>query len=205
MGSDDNSNIEQFSESAALRLIESTLSATKKRISENGFIYLLWGWVVLIGNLACYYWFTQQNGPAIGYTWTVLGFGGGITTAIYYMRREKTEVVSTHMDTLVGHVWAGTGIGAAIFYAWLIIGDHYSLIAPFVLLATGMATYTTGRMVRFTPLVIGAICFWGCTIGMFFLEVQWHFIIGAAAMVPGYLVPGYMLRSLYKKQHVQEA
>ena len=101
----------QFNEADALKIIESTLSSVKKRISENGFIYLLWGWVVLLGNLASYYWFTQENGPAIGFTWMILGIGGGITSFVYYARREKTEKVKTHLDSLVSYVWGGVGIG----------------------------------------------------------------------------------------------
>lgn len=196
----------QFNTTDALKLIESTIGQVKNRIGENGFIFLLWGWLVIAGNVASFLFIRFQLFEAVGITWGVIGIGGGIASAIYGSKKRKKEGVTTQLDRMIGNIWAAVGIGGGIFYFYLIFFGPQQLIGPLVLSVIGIATFASGRMLKFTPLVIGGISFWLFAIGALAFQNHYQFLICAAAMVPGYLVPGYMLRSLYKKQqHVREA
>jgi hypothetical protein len=39
---------EEFSPQDSLHLIESMINKARNRFSENGHLYLLWGWVILV-------------------------------------------------------------------------------------------------------------------------------------------------------------
>ena len=98
------------------------------------------------------------------------------------------------------------GIGGGLLYIYLIAFGPHHLIGPFVLCVVGIGTYITGRTLRFKPLVLGGFAFWAFMVASLFVADDWQFILGAAAMVPGYLIPGYMLRALYNRQnHAEEA
>lgn len=188
-----------FDHQAALSVIDETIRSVRQKVSDNGFVFLLWGWLVLLGNVLSYYWMVVKNGPAIGFTWMVIGVGGGIVSGVYYSRKEKKKSFRTQLDRHFGYLWGGIGMGAIILYAYFIISGKFELITPFVLVMCGMATYISGRMLKVTALTVGGFCFWASAIGCLFLDAQWHFLVGGLTFIPGYLVPGYVLRGMYKK------
>lgn len=197
---------EQFNEKDALALIESTIQTARNKFNENGFIFLLWGWIILAANLVSYYWFLEKNFMALGITWMSFCTVGGIISGVYNRSHEKKIKVKTHVDSIMNHTWAAIGIGGGLLYIYLIVFGPHHLIGPFVLSVVGIGTYITGRTLRFMPLVLGGFAFWAFMVASLFVSNEWQFILGAAAMVPGYLVPGYMLRALYNRQnHAEEA
>lgn len=185
----------------AVHIIETTISTVKQRVSENGFVLLLWGWIVLSANLLSYYFINSEYPQAIGYTWMVLCTLGGVVSGVYHGRKQKKEAVKTRLDQFFSYIWAGVGIGAALFYTYLLVEGPQILLAPFILCMAGVATFISGRVLKFAPLVWGAMTFWVFTILCFYFKSDLQFILSAAAMVTGYLVPGYMLRSKHKKEH----
>ena len=58
-----------------------------------------------------------------------------------------------------------------------------------------MATAVSGLMVRFRPLIIGGLVFLVAAIVSIYLRGTEQLLVLAIAMVFGYLIPGYILRS----------
>jgi len=50
----------QFSEKEALQLIEQTTINTKQKIKDDGFSLVMWGWIVIAGNILSYIAITQE-------------------------------------------------------------------------------------------------------------------------------------------------
>jgi hypothetical protein len=65
-----------------------------------------------------------------------------------------------------------------------------------ILLPVGMATFLSGIIIRFTPLLFGGITFWVAVTLCFLASPVDQYLIGGVAMIFGYLVPGYMLKKL---------
>ena len=198
---------EQFTNTEALKLIESTIAQVKNRMVENGFTLLLWGWLVIMGNIISFVLMQYEAYEMIAVAWTVIGTGGGILTVIDAKKQsKKREELKTHIDRAVGSLWAAVGIGGGIFYFYLIFFGPQGLIGPLVLLVIGIGTFASGLILKFKPFIIGGISFWLFAIAALACQNSYQFLICAAAMIPGYLVPGYMLRSLFKQQQdVSEA
>ena len=108
----------EFNEKDALALIESTIQTARNKFNENGFIFLLWGWIVLAANLVSYYWFIEKNFMALGLTWMSFCIVGGIISGVWGSRHEKKIKVKTHVDSIVSQTWAATSAGTTWSSCW---------------------------------------------------------------------------------------
>jgi hypothetical protein len=191
---------ETFTEQEAIRLIEQTIQSVRKNVGENGFIFLLWGWMILLGYALSYALVILKNPNFIGYCWLVIGVLGFAISFIHYARKDKQSRVKNQIEKYFTYVWSGVGLGALIFYTYLILIQEWGLIAPFVLSMAGMGTFISGRIMKVRALVLGGISFWiGTAIALYF-QNEWQFLIGGACMITGYLIPGYVLKFRYKKE-----
>jgi len=75
---------------------------------------------------------------------------------------------------------------------------------PTILILTAFATYMSGVLLKFKPLLIGAALFWAGALWCMFLSNADHLLIQSATAVLGYLVPGYLLNS-QSQSHVPSA
>ena len=200
-------NEKEFDEKQALQVVDEMISVVRNKIDDNSFLFLLWGWIVIIGNAFSYYWATAEKGDFIGYTWMILGPLGGMITGIYVARQGKKKMVRTYIDTMMAYLWISCFIALVMFLVFMVIGENYSLISPLILTITGIATLTTGGVLKFRPLIIGGLLFFVFSLGTFLISVssmnnEIQFLLSAAAMTTGYLIPGYMLRAKYRSDNV---
>ena len=73
---------------------------------------------------------------------------------------------------------------------------------PYILVLVRFATFISGSLLRFTPLIVGAVVMWVAAIICMMLGYQEHLLVQALATVAGYLVPGYIMSAKARKKHV---
>ena len=69
------------------------------------------------------------------------------------------------------------------------------------LIVAGFATFMSGILIRFRPLVFGGIVLWVGAALCLAVAVREHSLVEAGAIALGYLVPGYMLNQKTRKNH----
>jgi len=153
---------ENFSGEQSLAIIESMINKAKNQFSENGFMYLLWGWVILFCSLSHFVleYFMHYPNPQLVWmlTWLAL-----IVQIVYLSRKKKTRLVKTYTDEITGYVWIAFVIMLALS-GWLMS----SALQPsqiyagniFILILYGMPTFLSGIILQFKPLVTGGIVCW---------------------------------------------
>lgn len=107
-------------------------------------------------------------------------------------KQDKTGVVFTHLDKITMWLWLSFGL----IIATLVVFGHainYQL-NPVILLVSAIPTFVSGIVLRFTPLVVGGISFWIFAIICFLSPATIQSLLGAAAIICGYLIPGYLLK-----------
>ena len=169
-------------------------------MKDGSFYYLLWGWVLLIASLLCYfvlrYLIVNEIYEGMYWKsmlcWVVPIVGGLIIGKIIKMRKRKNEIVRTHIDRYLAILWTAAGFTFVIMVFICYLLDVYP--TPFILVGVGLVTFVSGFMVRFNPLMIGGIIFSAAGIVSAFTPGLAQLLIFAAALVPGYLVPGYLLK-----------
>ncbi|HVZ57032.1 MAG TPA: hypothetical protein VG870_10275 [Chitinophagaceae bacterium] len=193
----------QFDPRQSLDLIQSMINRAKGRFAEDGSMYLLWGWAVLICSLAQFVLLHVYRYPYHYLVWMASWFVI-IYQIIYMRRRNRKRQVLTYTDNIVAFVWI-TFVILIFLIAFLIgrlsAGDYYVHINPILLALYGMPTFLTGIIVRFRPLMLGGIGCWILSVITPFIgNFDYQFLMVPVAMVIAWIIPGYLLRSKFKRE-----
>ena len=192
---------EKITPEQSLQLISNMINKAKNRFGENGHLYLLWGWAVLICSLGQYIlinYVKYEHHYIIWFSmWLVF-----IYQMIYLRRQKRKVVVKAYTDEIIGIVWLTFVILMFLFgvlFGTLIGGDYYRFINPAFLALYGMPTVISGTILRFRPLVIGGICCWLLSIVSTFLPYDYQFLLLPLGVIAAWIIPGYLLRNRYQK------
>ena len=132
--------------------------------------------------------------------WGVFIIAAMIIQFVYQSRSGKKERVVTHLDRYLTILWVAAGMLMGLMTFLSLKVNAYP--TPFILGVTAMATAVSGLMVRFRPLVIGAMVFLAAAVISSFLNGTDQLLVFAVAMLLGYLIPGYIIRSLKNGENV---
>lgn len=191
-----------FSPSESLQLIDSMIRSVKGRISENGHMYLLWGWVIFFCSVTQYLlrsvWKLEEYYLVWLLTWVALAY------QIFYIRKErKKRRVRTYSEEIIAAVWISFGISMLII--GIILGTHsfreqrsYDIIMnPILLGLYGVPTFVSGTILRFPALRRGGIACWILALLSIYVPEQYQILLLALAVAVAWIVPGYQLRKIY--------
>lgn len=183
----------------SLQLIEGMINKAKNRFSDDSFLYLLWGWVILICSVGQFIILKFSLFNNSGMIW-VLTWVAVVVQIIYLVKRKKKEKVKTYADELIGFLWMTFGISMLLLTYILGKTNTWAIMYPVVLMMYGIPTFLTGVVMKFTPLKVGGISCWVLSIIATFLAPIYMLLLVAIAMLTAWIIPGYLLRNLYKKQ-----
>jgi hypothetical protein len=188
-----------FNEQESLRLIGEMLENTKARFNENGFFFLLWGWLVLTASLL--HFILLRTGflhPYIG--WPIIMIGGGIVSGIVGYKRGKDAKVITFIDSSMSYLWIGFVISFMILFVIVILGHiKWSLLSILIMALYGLPTFVSGGILKFKPLIYGALACWAIAIISLFVKDDYVILLSAFSVIFAYLIPGYMLKAKFNK------
>lgn len=195
-------NIEKnLSPQESLRVIRETIDLAKHSFHENGFHFLLWGWLVVIASVTHYYLDEIQHITRPDMAWMIMVVVGVPVAFFYEWRRSKREKSENIVHNWYGLIWLGFAISMVITIPMAVRGGLSPI--PFILVLIGFATFMSGVLLRFAPLLIGAAVMWAGALWCMFLTPSQHLLIQAGCAVLGYLVPGYLLNAQSRSRHVQ--
>jgi len=114
---------------------------------------------------------------------------------MYFMVRKmnKEKKVISHVDKFIDYLWWVTA--PSFFIAAFICIKSGIAPPPLMLLVAGMATTTTALVIKFRPLIIGGMSFFIFSIATTFVTNEYLALVVGAAIICGYLIPGYMLKA----------
>lgn len=174
----------------SLDLITSMIQEAKGNIRRNGFHFMLWGWVVVIANLGMFV--LEQLDVPYPYAIWVITIPAWVISLVKGYRQGQEERSTSHLDRITMWLWISFGI---TIFTLVAFGYRINFqLNPVILLVTAIPTFLSGIMIRFKPLVIGGISFWVFGIVSFLVPTETQPLIGAVAIICGYLVPGHLLQ-----------
>jgi hypothetical protein len=192
---------EKFSPQESLMAIHSMIEKAKNHFSENGHLYLLWGWVVFICSVAQFILMRlgyERHYQVWFFTWITVAY------QIYYLKKEnKKQRVKTYADSMVGYVWLGFSIMMVVMIFMLIKKETARELFYSVFLALyGMPTFLCGALLKYRPLMIGGIGCWVLAVVSVFIPFDYQLLLISFAMIIAWIIPGYLMRAKYKKQSI---
>lgn len=193
-------NDKSFTHVESLALIESMINKATNRFNEDGFLYLLWGWVVLLCSVAEFILLRIQYEKH--YLVWMLTWAAVIYQIFFLRRKRRRQTVRTYTDDILKYVWITFVVSMFLsgFLFGRILGDsYYKMIDPVFLLLYGMPTFLSGIILRFKPLIRGGIGCWLLSILCTVIPIQFQLLLVSTAMIIAWIIPGYLLRSKYKQ------
>ena len=192
-------NEQQPTNEQSLQIIQQMIMVAQKNVSQNGFHFLLWGFLNVAAALAQFLFLKLKcSEMLINAPWIAMGIIGGIAATIYERRKDKIEKHQTFTDHFYGWVWVSFGISmfAGIFYA-----NVYQVnMIPIILTLVAFATMVSGAILQFTPLKIGGIIFWASALITCFFSPENDLLIFSLATTLGYILPGILLWRKFNSQ-----
>jgi hypothetical protein len=192
----------------SFEIINKAISNFKMNYKENALVFLLWGWILTLASISNFIilkivssWEAHEliagkwelKGLYILGNWVVFCLIGFII--LYFMVRKinKVKKVYSHIDKFIEYLWWST---AASFVIATIICFRLRIEPPvLMLLIAGIATTTTGLVIKFKPLIIGGMSFFIFDIAATFVTNEYLALLVGAAIICGYLIPGYFLKA----------
>lgn len=193
---------ENFNPQQSLELIESMINRAKDKFAEDGFSYLLWGWVVFgcsITEFILLHFFQYPYHYMIWMVcWLVLLY------QIFFLRkRNKERKVKTYTAYIIGYIWITFSVLLFLLFfllGKLTSGNYNAFINPVILALYGMPVFLSGIILRFKPLIIGGIgCWLLCIAATYITNFDYQYLLIALAMLIAWIIPGYLLKIKFKK------
>ena len=191
---------EQLSGEESLRIISEMIHTAKAAIKDNGFFYLLWGWLVFVASLSQYVLLTVLHSPYQDLPWAILMPFGAIVSVIYGRKQGKSRKVKTYVDHFMG--FALVAFLVSLFTVLFFMGLKQSpeLAYPLIMMVYGAWLFISGGALKFRPLLIGGGINWALSICSMFVPFQQQLLILALAVLLGYIIPGHMLKANFGKE-----
>ena len=136
----------RMTEKESMELIASMINKAKNNFSQGGFLYLLWGWVILICctiQFVAEHFFDYTNAYSIWYiTWGVVIF-----QVIYLQKKKKSQKIKTYTDEINAFVWVVFFICMMLMIFICLQFKKYEMINPMLLVLYGMPTFLVGIII----------------------------------------------------------
>jgi hypothetical protein len=184
---------ENLSPQQSLLLIQSMIDKTKGNLGRNRFYFLLWGWYVFLAILLQFILKVVLHYERHYLVWLGV-IPAVIATVIYTYRQNKQRGVRTYIGDSMASLW--TGVGISFFVLSFIISNSkggWMFSYPFFILLYGLGTFISGRILKFTPLIIGGIINWVLACIAAYLHYDYQMLLAAIAILTSYIIPGHLL------------
>jgi hypothetical protein len=182
----------------SIEIIKRMIEGSKARLNENGFIYLFWGWLILVCALAQFV-LLQAELYAYNYYPYFLVIPAGIYTGISEARKHRNSQGS-YIHKLMAALWIPLGFNLAIvgFFSGPVIGISPT---PFLLIFLAIGATVSGGALRFPALIWGGIICNLVGFAAFLTPSLYQPLLLGAGIIAADLVPGYMLRKKFQMNH----
>lgn len=185
----------EMTQAESMVLIASMINKAKNRFSENGLLYLWWGWIVFaccIIQFIALYFFNENAWYVWLSTWVM-----AIIQIFIIKKKRKTQKVNTYTEEINGFVWLAFFICLMLSLFIVSYSGNQKLIYPILLVLYGMPIFLSGVILKFKPLISGSICCWVFSVLALFILPEFQLLLVAVAVVLAWIIPGYLLRSKY--------
>lgn len=180
----------------SIEIIENMINEAKKSLHRKSPYFILWGiLMVLSGIIEPLLLFTSIS----WIVWPIAGVFGGIISMFLESKESKDKGVRTATDRITNYTW-----GAFVFSLFFVISFAlHNKLNPhgLILMLAGTATFISGGIVKFKPLIYGGLALEiGALTCAFVLANEFHGYVFSASIFLGYIIPGLILR---KTEHGQ--
>jgi hypothetical protein len=186
-----------MTERESLELIASMINKAKNNFSERGLLYLIWGWVILFCCITSFVGAHIFHNDKVYFVWLIV-YLVIIFQILYIRRTRRSQKSKTYTGEINAFVWIVFTICLILVIYICNMFHRYEIINPMLLVLYGMPTFLSGIILKFKPLVIGAVVCWVLAAISPFINMDFQVLLIAIAVVAAWIIPGYLLKQRFK-------
>lgn len=188
--------------SEEIKFIRGMIEKTKKTTAESWKFFSTWGIMIILAIIGHYTlaWLAMYD--LIWVNWIAFMLIGVLFSIAYQRKCEKSQESQTYAQIAISHVSFACGIAIMLggFVFPILKLYSYGVIPVVISMVIGVLLFTIGGIYEWSLLKWAALLWWAGSIVMIF--VHWHYraLLCIPLIIFGYLVPGFILRSQYRKE-----
>jgi hypothetical protein len=186
----------------SLEVITRMINKTRVSVTQTSFHLLFWGWLIFVCSLSEFLLWRYTGWTNSWYVWFFV-IPGIFVSLIYGFTRGRKERVFTYGTSIYVWTWIAFLFASVVFFIVHPLEDGN--VTKYMLLLAAMPLFISGVVLRFMPLIWGAVSFWILALAAHFGGPVISGLAMPAAVIIGYLVPGYLLRRKGSHDAVQGA
>ena len=192
------SNDQPLSNEKSLEIIHQMINQAKSNITDSGIHWLVWGAMLFIASLSTYI-FIDIGAENIFLSWNIFG-AATIVLLIYDAFRPQKKLARTYVDDLMKMVDIAFFVSLFVIIISINVAVSPNEGFGFMLMIFAFLMLVKGGAIKSRSLMIGAVVNWAGAIAIFLnKEFKYDMLIMAGAVLIGYIIPGLILRSQYRK------
>lgn len=186
----------------SLRVITEMINKTRVSVAQASFHLLLWGWLIFACSLSEFVLWKYAGWANSWYVWFAV-IAGVFVSIAYGFVKGKSERIFTYGTKIYVWTWIAFLVASVVFF--IVFPVETGSVGKYMLLIAAIPLLISGVILNFRPLMWGAVAFWIIALLAHFGGDTVSGFAMPAAMVIGYLVPGYLLRKRGSHDTVQGA
>ena len=175
----------------SLRVITEMINKTRVSVTQASFHLLLWGWLIFACSLSEFLLWKYAGWANSWYVWFAV-IAGVLISFIYGFAKGKRERIFTYGTRIYVWTWIAFLVASVVFF--IVFPIETGSVGKYMLLIAAIPLLISGVILNFRPMMWGAVAFWILALVAHFGGDTLSGLAMPAAMVIGYLVPGYLLR-----------
>jgi hypothetical protein len=185
-----------------LQLVKEMIQRTKQTVVNRGAFFLLWGGLVFLACLVTFALTQLELEPLIWVPWAILMPIGAIVSILLMRRYSKQSKYTSYVEHSYDSVWLACGIA---FFIMMFVNSITSFfppkaVYPIISFIVGIGVFASGGIMEWTSLRIGGLFLWGGAVTMMLVPFHYHTLIMSIVIIPGYMIPGYLLKRQFHAQ-----
>jgi hypothetical protein len=179
-------------------IIHRMIGNARNNITDNGLGWLLWGSMIFLSSVSTFI-FIQVGYKDIFLGWNIFGLISILLLTYAIVRPKRKGRVRTYVDDLLRLFDIGFAICLFIIIFSINVSKDFNNGFGYFLMIYGFLMLIQGGALKFRPLIIGAVANWIGAVAVFInKDFKYDMLITAAAVLIGYIIPGYILWKKYK-------
>jgi hypothetical protein len=189
----------ELSGQESLQLIQSMIQAARQEVRDNGWGWLFWGWMIFLAAISTFF-IIEFDAGNVFLPWNIFGICAIVLMVYGLVKPRPKGRVKTYVDDLLRYFDIGFTICIFLIIFSINVGVKPNYGFGYFLMVYGFLMLIQSGLLKFRPLLTGAMVNWLGAAGIFLNPVfKYDMLITAAAVLIGYIIPGYLLRAKYKR------
>lgn len=188
-----------LNEKESLELISQMIRNTQQKLKDgNGKPFLIFGYVTVLIFILVYSLIKTTHNNLYNLAWLGIPLVGFLL--LYFSKKKEDKYYKTYIDRIISNIWFVI-VSAVFLISFLAFFIQIPVLSILILLL-GIGTALTGLRIKFQPVIIcGILGMFSCILP-FLVNGYEQVLIFGLCIFTMMLIPGYILHSKSKNQHV---